>query len=184
MFGVSNEIAYAGLMVQAKQSKPSRIRETLGPSAWFDVEGGIVEDKWSAAEGATLVCLLHRLANAGVPPNVYVVSPFVVVAERLRQIIREDEALKEWLGNARTWAAERVGTVHTVQGREAEAVFFVLGAPRREQNGARSWAGARPNLLNVAATRAQEVLYVIGNRTLWREAGVFQALDHRLSEAH
>ncbi|WP_210242189.1 MULTISPECIES: AAA domain-containing protein [unclassified Mesorhizobium] len=57
---------------------------------------------------------------------------------------------------------ERVGTVHTVQGREAEAIFFILGAPNAEQRGARGWAGGRPNLLNVAVTRAKEVVYVIG----------------------
>jgi len=43
--------------------------------------------------------------------------------------------------------------VHTVQGREAEAVIFVLGAPASAQTGARGWAGGRPNLLNVAVTR-------------------------------
>lgn len=184
MFGVSNEIAYAGLMVPAKQPKPSRIREVLGPSAWFDVEGGGAEDKWSAAEGAMVVRLLRRLADAQVPPNLYVVSPFVIVADRLRQIIRGDEALKSWIvGDAWRWTAERVGTVHTVQGREAEAVFFVLGAPMPAQTGARGWAGARPNLLNVAVTRAQEVLYVVGNRGLWREAGLFRALDRRLPKS-
>ena len=52
---------------------------------------------------------------------------------------------------------ERVGTIHTVQGREAEAVIFVLGAPNADQTGARAWAGKEPNLLNVAVTRAKEV---------------------------
>ncbi|WP_245498053.1 hypothetical protein [Rhizobium ruizarguesonis] len=67
--------------------------------------------------------------------------------------------------------------MHTVQGREAEAVFFVLGAPDPAQRGARAWAGGKPNLLNVATTRAKEALYVIGNRELWKSAGVFQSLD-------
>ena len=53
-----------------------------------------------------------------------------------------------------------------VQGREAEAVIFVLGAPLAQQRGARGWAGGQPNLLNVAITRAQERLYVIGNRKM------------------
>ena len=35
-------------------------------------------------------------------------------------------------------------------------------------------------LLNVAVTRAKEVIYVVGNRQLWREAGVFRELDKRL----
>jgi len=33
-------------------------------------------------------------------------------------------------------------------------------------------AGGRPNLLNVAVTRAKEVLYVIGNRQLWQGARI------------
>ena len=66
---------------------------------------------------------------------------------------------------------ERIGTVHTAQGREAEAVILVLGAPYPAQTGARGWAGGRLNLLNVAVSRAKEVLYVVGNRRLWKVAG-------------
>jgi superfamily I DNA and/or RNA helicase len=78
------------------------------------------------------------------------------------------------------WLYERVGTVHTVQGREAEAVIFVLGAPELQQTGARGWAGGKPNLLNVAVTRAKEAIYVIGNKELWRSAGLFRELSDRL----
>lgn len=93
----------------------------------------------------------------------------------------EKERLAEtWGGNSWQWSRERIGTVHTVQGRETEAVILVLGAPAVSQAGARNWAGGRPNLLNVAVTRAKEGLYVVGNRGLWRKAGVFQALDERL----
>jgi superfamily I DNA and/or RNA helicase len=59
-------------------------------------------------------------------------------------------------------------------------VVFVLGAPAVQQIGARNWAGGRPNLLNVAVTRAKEVLYVVGNRAHWKQAGLFRELDARL----
>jgi superfamily I DNA and/or RNA helicase len=49
------------------------------------------------------------------------------------------------------------------------------------QSGARGWAGGAPNLLNVAATRAKENLYVVGARSAWREAGVFRHLAAALS---
>lgn len=42
------------------------------------------------------------------------------------------------------------------------------------------WAGGRPNLLNVAVSRAKEAIYVVGNRRLWRNAGLFHELDARL----
>src|SRR5690606_37708951 len=38
MFGISNSIAYAGLMVSAKSRGESKIREILGESKWLDVE--------------------------------------------------------------------------------------------------------------------------------------------------
>ena len=71
------------------------------------------------------------------------------------------------------WVESRVGTVHTFQGKEAEAVILMLGAGRGAKAGSRAWAGGTPNLLNVAATRAKRVLYVVGNRGEWRGAGVF-----------
>lgn len=180
MFGVANVVAYSGLMVFAKSPRSSTIRDVLGPSAWIHVEGR-GEDKWCPNEGAEVVRLLRHLDRAGVAPDLYIVTPFVIVADRLRQAVRESGVLQGWLGDDQaSWLRERIGTVHTVQGREAEAVILVLGAPYPAQTGARGWAGGRPNLLNVAVTRAKEVVYVIGNRQLWRDAGVFQELDARL----
>ncbi|MEW6303787.1 MAG: AAA domain-containing protein [Verrucomicrobiota bacterium] len=178
MFGVSNSIAYAGLMVSAKSPGCSPIREILGPSRWYHVEGH-AEDKWCAQEGAVVVQLLHQLGRFSAAPDLYIITPFVIVADRLRHQVRESRTLNGWMPDDEVWAwtRERIGTVHTVQGREAEAVIFVLGAPSPAQTGARMWAGGRPNLLNVAVTRAKEVIYVVGNRHLWRQAGLFSQLD-------
>ncbi|HEY1082134.1 MAG TPA: DEAD/DEAH box helicase, partial [Prosthecobacter sp.] len=180
MFEIANQIAYAGLMVSARPAKNSAIRNCLGPSAWLHVEGS-GEDKWCEEEGLMVIRLLQKLKQAGVYADLYIVSPFVIVADRLRQLILRSGVLQGWIQDEEwAWVASRVGTVHTVQGREAEAVLFVLGAPSPAQTGARGWAGGRPNLLNVAVTRAKEVLYVIGNRQLWRESGVFSELDAQL----
>lgn len=180
MFSVSNTIAYSGLMVSAKLSKPSGIRDVLGPSAWIHVEGS-VEDKWCREEGDEVLRMLRQLKEAGAKPDLYIITPFVIVADRLHTAIRESDVLGGWVSEGEwNWIKERVGTVHTAQGREAEAVILVLGAPHPGQTGARSWAGGRPNLLNVAVTRAKEVIFVVGNRQLWREAGFFRELDRLL----
>ena len=179
MFGISNAIAYSGLMVQAKLPKASAIRDVLGPSKWIHVEGS-GEDKWCQEEGYEVLRMLRQLKQMGVPPNLYIITPFVIVADRLRQVIRESDVLRGWVEDEWHWINEQIGTVHTAQGREAEAVILVLGAPHPIQTGARGWAGGRPNLLNVAVSRAKEAIYVVGNRRLWREAGSFRELDRRL----
>jgi AAA domain len=181
MFSISNSVAYSGLMVFAKKDeKPSGIMQVLGPSQWIDVIG-TSEDKWCPEEGDEVVRLLYQLAQAGASSDLYVITPFVVVADGLRLTIRKSGVLRGWVDEESRWLNERVGTVHTAQGREAEAVIIVLGAPNPSQTGARNWAGGRPNILNVAITRAKEVVYVVGNRKLWCEAGVFADLDRGLS---
>ncbi|MCB0325259.1 MAG: hypothetical protein KDD69_16870, partial [Bdellovibrionales bacterium] len=179
MFSISNAIAYENLMVQAKAPKDSPIAKVLGPARWLDVCGD-ANDKWCEAEGRKVLEMLHALRASGCRPDVYIVTPFVVVQHRMREQLRKDGVLDDWVDDPSRWLYERIGTVHTVQGREAEAVILILGAPLADQVGARGWAGGRPNLLNVAVSRAQEVLYVVGNRELWRSAGVFSELSKRL----
>jgi hypothetical protein len=178
MFGISNAVAYDHQMVKAKPPSPSKIGEVLGPSAWIDVCGSS-EEKWCPEEGTVVLTLLRRLIEQRIDLDLYIITPFVVVADNLRKLVRESGLLSKSPDDHRRWTAERIGTIHTVQGREAEAVIFVLGAPASHQTGARGWAGGRPNLLNVAVTRAKERLYAIGNRQLWRDAGLFRELDRR-----
>ena len=178
MFDISNEIGYSNLMVQAKQ--PSDKNSVLGPSSWIVIVGKPGPDKWCADEAAALIDMLQRLRGSGAIADFYVVTPFVVVQDNLRQELLRSGVLDGWVSKPNEWVWEHVGTVHTVQGREAGIVFFVLGAQASSQNGARSWAGSRPNLANVAVTRAQTTLYVIGNRELWKTAGVFVVLDRYL----
>lgn len=180
MFEISNEIAYANLMVQAK--KPCGDVPVLGSSSWINVAGKPGPDKWCADEAVVLNDLLRKLRAAGENLDLYIVTPFVIVQNNLRNELLRSGILDGWTQNPKAWVWEHVGTVHTVQGREAKTVFFVLGAQDISQNGARNWAGRRPNLINVAVTRAQTSIYVIGNRALWRSAGVFSVLDRYLPE--
>ena len=175
MFSISNAVAYENLMVQAKQPKPSSIIEAVGNSRWLDVSGR-AQGKWCPQEGEIVLQLLRTIRDKGCAPDLYLVTPFVDVQNGLRSLLVSSSILEGWVENPREWVNERVGTVHTVQGREAEAVIFVLGAPEASQRGARVWAGKAPNLLNVAVTRAKEAVYVVGCREAWKDAGFFQAL--------
>lgn len=177
MFSISNKIAYSGQMVHATQGRPSAIRDAVGPSRWIDVPPAHTEDKWSEDEGNAVLALIGELAEAGVTElDLYVITPFRIVEQRLKERIRSSGLLSAWPLDPWKWTESRVGTVHKVQGREADSVIFVLGAPLPAQRGARIWAGAQPNILNVAVTRAQENLYVVGSRSAWADAGAFAHL--------
>jgi hypothetical protein len=180
MFDIANRIAYENLMVQAKVDRPSAIRDLLGPSRWIDVIGS-GEDKWSPREGQEALAIIERIVSAGIKPDLYIVTPFVIVANGLRRLFRDSPLLAHAIPELDRWTRTHIGTIHTVQGREAEAVIFVLGAPNEDQTGARAWAGKDPNLLNVAVTRAKEAVYVIGNKALWQSAGVFADLNSVMS---
>jgi hypothetical protein len=90
-------------------------------------------------------------------------------------MIRSDRSITERLpGKGMGLGLEQVGTVHTFQGKEADAVVdwghgYVLGARR--------WAGHPPNLLNVAVTRAKRRIYVIGKRDAWKDAELSRILQ-------
>lgn len=181
MFSISNQIAYGGMMVHATQSKTSEIGRILGDSRWLSVD--VTSDgKWSEEEGDIAVEALTKLLQAGIAePDIFFISPFRVVANRVREKILENPQVVSHFQKRRwKWAAERVGTIHTFQGKEAEAVILVLGAPNPEAVGARNWAGNPANLLNVAVSRAKRHLYVIGSREVWRGAGVFSVLNRLL----
>jgi hypothetical protein len=173
MFGISNRIAYDSQMVHAAGRRDDgAIGAVLGPSAWLDIDGE-ADSKWCPAEGELVVTLMKRIVDAGITaPDLFIIAPFRIVAQELRRrLAREDRLFARLRVNASEWAAQRVGTIHTVQGREADTVILTLGAPKASQHGARSWAASTPNILNVAVSRAKQRLYVVGSHGAWSGVG-------------
>lgn len=182
MFSLCNELAYNNLMVYATSEKPSRIKDILGESKWFHVEGQ-GQDKWCPAEGEKVVEIMKQLfKNTSISPNIFIISPFRVVAQNMRSRLRREAQTFDKSGDFMNyWLRDHVGTVHTFQGKEAEAVIFVLGAPNRDQQGARNWATSEINLLNVAISRAKQCFYIVGNEKLWRDCGHMSLVSDYIS---
>lgn len=185
MFSISNKLAYADMMVHATISKPSPIANVFGHSHWFDIRGRS-EDKWCPEEGQhTENMIFDILEQLSELPDIYVISPFRIVADTMfRQLNDKEYQLKSsGIANPYDWLKKRVGTVHTFQGKEADAVILLLGAPAVEQNGARNWATSQANLLNVAVSRAKRNLYVVGNKELWRNSGHMKVVRECIDKA-
>ncbi|HXU32911.1 MAG TPA: ATP-binding protein [Thermoanaerobaculia bacterium] len=164
MFEISNQIAYGGAMVYGT---PVREPYSLPPSCWLDVAGGEADSHWIEAEGRALGDLLTELRLHGVDPaDVFLISPFRAVVAELSAFVRQHDGL-------------RAGTIHTMQGKESKVVILVLGGNPKKP-GAKAWAARTPNLLNVAVSRAQRRLYVIGNRAAWSRERFFSRLARHL----
>lgn len=165
MFTVSNRIAYDGLMVNGK----TQVDSVLPTSGWFDVRGDTQNGHWVPAEGKVARVLLEMLirdCRMG-PENLFLITPFRDCARQLKAIAREMK-LDE----------QKAGTIHTAQGREADIVILVLGGG--DQSGAKNWVAEKPNMLNVAVSRAKKRLYVIGDHTDWSQRRYFDEAARQL----
>jgi hypothetical protein len=184
MFSISNKLAYCGLMVQATAPKKSEITEFFGShTSWFDVRGR-AEEKWCPEEGDHVSkMLLGASEHFGGDPDIFVITPFRIVAERMRRRMeREKERLSSFgISDPDDWIWNYIGTVHTFQGKEAKAVILLLGAPSPMQNGARNWATSNVNLLNVAVSRAKQNFYIVGNKELWSGLGNMKLIAQHIA---
>jgi hypothetical protein len=173
MFGISNTVAYDGLMINGTSPKGGQDflerypRTKLPETKWIDVVSDVSEGHWIPAEGAQLDIILRALAALDFDmTEVMVIGPFRDIARHV------DERSSAYPGLV-------AGTIHRAQGKQADIVILVLGGdPQRE--GARRWAASKPNLLNVAVSRAKRRLYVVGNRKAWADKQHFRVLAERL----
>lgn len=179
MFSLANRIAYDGKMVYGlgERRPAGDAAPYFGESAWIDI-GGTVEGRQTVFEQIDFVAalLVDSYAKFNQLPNLYVISPFKEVKNAL---IREMRRPERWC-NAEAptdslldrWLEARVGTVHTFQGKEEDIVIMILGTDAGTK-GAAQWAASKPNLLNVALTRAKRQFYMVADHGLWREQKYF-----------
>lgn len=186
MFSVINQAVYGGAMVQGPPTRnatePLRTPQ-LPDNAWIEVPGTTAQGKWRPDEGIALLELVRGLLAVNLSPmgenlgeftpalrpeDILVISPFKQASEKARALLASS-------GLAAGTPQEKgftVGTVHTAQGKEAKVVIFVLGSDPAKP-GARAWASEKPNLLNVAVSRAKHRIFVIGQRSEWSNLPYF-----------
>lgn len=196
MFSIANRIAYDNKMVIASQPYDwSAI-----PSGWIHVaeEPAQLKGKGYAngTEAATAIRLVQFLVEQHpdmVKGGVYIITPFSKMRNELHaqwKTLQQDASNHSWmlkaLGTDKAattdsdlFRQENIGTVHTFQGKEASTVIFCTAASKARKNlGGMGWVNSKPNLLNVAVTRAKHHLFVIGNQEDWAEGTLSATLQN------
>ena len=178
MFTVANTIAYEGKMVfhghdRPETRLPPKDSFDLGASAWINLGGRAVDRQVVASQIVFAQAAVRRVFDlTGSLPNIYIISPFRRIKDALLQTFCD---VNNWpqgttacptKSDLKAWSAERIGTVHTFQGKEESIVLLVLGCDSETESAAQ-WAASKPNLLNVALTRAKHRFFLLGDPKLW-----------------
>lgn len=161
MFDIANKIAYNDQMVKGTKDEDNQYY--IGKSCWFDIQGeGVGDNQVIPNEIEFLKLKIKELRENGYQDEIYVISPFKAVANQCRKEFQRSSKIA-------------CGTIHTFQGKEADVIFLVLGSQPKSE-GSRKWASSKPNMLNVALTRAKKRCYIIGNKELWGQQPYFSVM--------
>jgi hypothetical protein len=190
MFSVANSIAYNNKMLNARINKMASAKYLLGASCWYHVPGKATDKQYVQAQGELLLRLFAKLyEHEQELPKIYIITPFKRIKQNLQKLLGDRANWRNYLsdpywisadiGKLKTWCTSHIGTVHTFQGKEINTVIFILGADH-DTEGAANWASSKPNLLNVALTRAQDRIFLIGDYQLWSNKNYFSMLANFL----
>ena len=142
---------------------PSERRQNR-PVQWHDVPSEVDRSKGSllnATEAQEVAALVQRIVLGGSLRDEWmigVVTPYKRQRNYIESLLRSS-GLLDRLGNRL-----KVGTVHTFQGSEADIMVFSPVVSNGASEKSSLWISMEEGLLNVALTRAREVLHIVGDK--------------------
>jgi len=186
MFEISNNIAYDNTMYCSTAS-PERVNVSFKTS--FIHCKGNVEGRHFVQEQADKIkeILINEINFAKKLPDIFVITPFSEISYLLNSFLFKNliNEVKKYIEidsmEMGKWLKSHIGTVHTFQGKQAEGVILCLGLDETTK-GAANWASQKPNLLNVAITRAKYRFIAIGDEEIWLKQAYFNQLNKLGSE--
>lgn len=191
MFSMANRLAYDNRMIHGLSDQAILSKPLAGglSNCWYLSEGECIHKQYKSELGRDTETLLRKLSAADYKlDDIYVITPFKAVRSGLASALEREDVVNRLTletGMTRTelkaWRNKHLGTVHTFQGKENDIIILVLGCDTTRQGGA-EWASSKPNLLNVALTRAKNHIFVIGDRSVWSNKAGFDLLAQALPE--
>ncbi|WP_179228548.1 AAA domain-containing protein [Leptolyngbya ohadii] len=140
-------IAKYGLITKTVPQK-----SLIGPNlVAYHVDGTITANVNQDEIVAVHEIIQHLIRHGYSPREIGVISAFRAQADALKKsLVTKFPELKD-----------AIGTVHTFQGSERRVIILSTKVCRRQDS--ISWINQRPNLLNVAVSRAKELFILVGN---------------------
>ena len=166
MFDIANETTYDNAMVWGKRKNKGSLEGVK--SCWIDIKTSTWNGNSSEAElmaADQIYKSLKSIIGENASEQIKAITPFTDVVKASANLQKQGKI------------EIRANTIHTMQGQEAKVVIFILGGASA---GARAWASAKPNLLNVALTRAKEYIYIVGDKDAWGELDYFSVAVRKL----
>ena len=184
IFDIANIIAYNETMIYNTVDREESV------CAWIDVKGQSQNKHFVLEQAKRILPIIKNEFIASWNkngkseiPSLFIISPFRNVKAGLASYYRDNDFLYhnicesndvECKQNIKDWIRDNIGTIHTFQGKEADTVIICLGVDSGDkENGAIEWACGRPNILNVAVTRAKNNLYIVGDADKWASKPYF-----------
>ena len=193
MFEISNALSYNNTMINLSATCESRGKSgdefILDDSYWIQIkgrEGGGEKNHFVKRQAeAVLKMILEKCEKMLKTPGfdaeggelgLFVITPFTSVATGLKNYIKtyvnirsreskENGVKDDKIPVLKKWAAGKIGTVHTFQGKETDEVILLLGCDSFSKKSA-EWVYT--NIVNVAASRARYRFYIVGDAELFR----------------
>lgn len=132
----------------------------------YHVEGNI-KGKVNQQEVTAVHELIKHLVNQGYSSEeIGVISPFRVHADAL-----ENSLLKQFPAMRKDDKNYNIGTIHNFQGSQKKVIILSTKVCQPLDN--YNWINKRPNLLNVAVSRAEELFILVGNLYRLEKAGSY-----------
>ncbi|GAA5049138.1 hypothetical protein HNP84_004339 [Thermocatellispora tengchongensis] len=160
---VSNDLFYGGRLAVLTdiRSRPMMDKPAI---IWVEARGQaqrIPGSSWvnQAEIDKVVSCVEHLDKHLPTEATIGVVTPFAAQQRELAQLL------------SHYGVRVQVGTVHTFQGSERDAMVFSLVAGTGMEPGTIDWVGLQLNLWNVAITRARSHLILVGDSATWRQYG-------------
>lgn len=183
IFNIANIIAYNGKMIYGTKDVENV------ECRWEHVTGNavnkhFVKEQASAIAFQVVNAFREALSEGKDAPSLFIITPFRSVKAGLTQYFSNNDYLytqiyrgddKEKKEMVKDWIYKNIGTIHTFQGKEADRVIIVLGVDSGDRGyGAIQWASQKPNILNVAVTRAKKQLCIVGDKNKWAKQPYFK----------